>query len=253
MKIALIPPKGMEEMALLSNFHMTLAIRDCVANSKYLRVYEEASTRNDWIITDNGANELEPASDELLIDVASKLWAREIVLPDVVGDARGTAEAVQNFLKRNPSADRQFHLMAVVPGSGIREIMNLVGVYADIRGITTLGLPRLLLESRLDLGKAIRIDLANAIQHKYGTRFDIHLLGASRLWPVEVKYAATYAPHIRSMDTSLPFNYAMAGQTIANRVSVSRPSNYFTHTWPNERPQLLKTNIETFLMWSHGT
>jgi hypothetical protein len=119
--------------------------------------------------------------------------------------------------------------MAVAQGQTVRELEQCIEMYVDLDTVNTIGIPRLIMDS---LGKTARLDLAAWIRTKYGERFKIHLLGTNPLWVKEVYYAAKYHPYIRSVDTSLPYNYAIAGEKVDDtNVVVKRPAGYFEKDW----------------------
>lgn len=251
MKVCLIPPRGLEHLALEGNMQMALAIADYMTNPKLMRTLSTARDRGDHIILDNGAAELNTAAPSPHMMICGKaVNAHEIVLPDVLGDQAMTMKAVDRFLEEIPQVETYHDLMAVTQGVNMREIKQLVGCFASMPQIKVLGIPRLLMGI---LGTAARIDIANMIEHAHPGRFQIHLLGANPLWPVEIRHAAKYASHIRSVDTSLPFNYALAGVSLRGNAPqiVYRTPDYFTSA---KKPQegLVLDNIKVIMEWARG-
>lgn len=76
------PTQYLEELSVQSKFHLVLAhLLD--SDPEYLRFYQERSEQGDYIIMDNGAFELgESYAPEKLIDLAKRVGADRVVLPD---------------------------------------------------------------------------------------------------------------------------------------------------------------------------
>lgn len=257
MKAALIPARGLESFALLSDFHMALAIPDCMENWHYVKVYQEAADRHDYIVLDNGAADGGLVSNFHLMSAARKLGADEIVLPDVFYDKAKTVIAVREFIKwyqTDPKSPLTPNLkfMAVAQGTNIIAFRNCIDVFASIPEISVVGLPRHMLTTLNQ--KAARIDFANWIAEKYGSRFEIHLLGTHPVWLKEIVSVAKYADHVRSVDSALPFNYALASLDLATtKVELTRNPEYFNLDWyETVSTKRLNANIKTFMEWSNG-
>jgi hypothetical protein len=201
-------------------------------------------------LLDNGANEGDALSNEALVEAAGFLNTSEMVLPDVLGDAAGTWETSIKFLKGH--ARPYMNYMGVVQGTTEAELRTMVDQYATEPIIKVLGLPRLLL-SRFDL-KSVRIDFANWIDMIYHGRFQIHFLGGSSIWPKEPYYANKYCPGIvRSIDTSLPFNYGLAGVVIEQAgKAIDRPKDYFTKWHVMTDKTSIMHNVNVYKEWCSG-
>lgn len=245
--MGLIPPRGLENFALGSNFHLALAIPSLMARKTYGGMYARAGRLNDYIVLDNGAAEGALVSDYDLLNSAAKISASEVVAPDVIRDFRGTIKRTTNFVN---IAKPKFRLMGVPQGVTLEEFKKCVRVYNHLEAIKVIGIPRHIISTLKR--PAARIEFANWIATNYPDRFDIHLLGMDPTWPKEVKHAAKYAPHIRSVDSSLPFNYALQGLRLDRTDEVvRRPKQYFELDW-NGRvdPKLVRGNVETLLEWA---
>lgn len=250
MRVALIPPMGLERYALQSDFHMALAIPVCVKNASYMDVYKEASALGHYIIADNGVAENVNLPLMEIDFYTSKFNPNEIVLPDVLDNREKTVSASTRFLERHKRNGVRY--MAVLHGKTVRQIVNQVTTYVDeFPEVRALGLPRSLL--KVTGNKAMRIDVANAIYDKYKFRFDIHLLGTDpTVWVQEVKMASKYAPTIRSVDSSMPFNYAIAGEKLdqCQRPIMRSPGYYFRdHKASHE---LIMHNIQVMREWANN-
>jgi hypothetical protein len=94
--------------------------------------------------------------------------------------------------------------------------------------------------------------MANWIEERYPHKFAIHLLGTNPAWLGEVRAAHKYAEHIRSVDTSMPFNYGLMGVALSSMAEkLTRDRNYFVHDWgKNANVGLLRDNVRTFMSWA---
>lgn len=250
MQLCLIPPHGLEQVALRGSQHLVLAQ---IKHEQYANVYQQAWSRGDYLILDNGANEGEPVGDFALMARAAELGAREIVIPDVLGDMTETLRRARQFwsnLQEMTYPVTSYGYMAVVQGKTLDELLDCAYVYTHMKRVTTLGIPRHLIST---IGpKSIRVTVAKTIYARYGHRFQIHFLGTNAEWPDEVLYASREVPFVRSVDTSMPFNYTLAGRALeVNATPVNRPDDYFTK-WHVPDRTLLDMNISTIQRWTRG-
>lgn len=246
-KVCFIPPKGLEDYMGHGNMVMGLAqlispeLRDYV----YVNTVQKLVARDKFVIMDNGANEGENLSQEDLEKKAFFLGANELVLPDVLTDSAATLSASISFLQNRSLKLSSY--MGVVQGTNVDELKSLIEAFAEEPDITTLGLPRLLLKH---ISLSVRIDMANWINENFPKRFEIHLLGASSLWLREAYCVARYASHIRSIDTSLPYNYGLMGVRInTTEKKIDRPANYFTKVHRATALTTILYNEEVYKEW----
>lgn len=247
MKAALIPPKGLEARMYQGSLIMGLA--HLVRSPSYLRSLQAAVQDNRFVILDNGAAEGEPVSNEGLQEAARLIGAKEVVLPDVMRDAQGTVDAATRYLKElGPAVGVEY--MAVAQGTTFDEVKKYIDQFKLYGPIATIGLPRLL----VDYNRSMRIDLANWMLSEFGKRYNIHFLGTNPAWPREVYYAARYAPHVRSVDTSMPYNYALAKvklDTTGPLPKVTRPQGYFEKDHAGMvSMNLIEANEDIFKRWT---
>lgn len=248
MKVALIAPLGWERYIDQSTgVQMALSLPELMLNPFYLAAFEKAAAKGDLVILDNGANERRRTSHKKLMEAAGYTKATEVVLPDRLGDGARTWNLTREFFVSG-YCDRSYQYLYPVHGRTLSELETVVDMAAKEPRITTLGLPRVLIGP---FKASIRIDLASWIHTNYPERFQLHLLGTSPMWPCEVKAASKYAPYIRSVDTSMPFNYALAGYRLHDKmtIAVSRPDNYWNNL-PLTSMVLVQDNIRTFKAWA---
>jgi hypothetical protein len=251
-KVALIPPRTLENYALKSRFHLALAIPELLQRRPYREVYKRAVRLKDYVVLDNGLAEGKPCSAVQLARYAEELGCQELVLPDVWKDADGTVTAVTNFFKIDWDLDMK--CMAVAQGQSNIQFKRCIEAFAAMPFVQVVGLPRHMLET---LNRAsIRIDIANWLAHEYPDRFEVHFLGTNAtVWPSEVKAATKYAAHVRSVDTSMPFSYALAGERLDDADKrIIRPPDFFNTNWVvRTNPQLLRDNIATLMGWANAS
>lgn len=251
MKLALIPPLGLEYYMHRTTCQMALAIDVCMLNTNRTLQLKNAHQHFDHIILDNGANEGTTATPQVMKRYGTLIHATEIVLPDSLDNTVKTIQMVKGFVNREESVWKSFHdRMAVVQGTTEAALLRCVDAFAQLEPITTVGIPRRVID-RL-LRTSARVDLANKIDELYPNRFRIHALGAHPMWPKEVRYLSKYTK-VRSMDTSLPFNWAMVGRKVddATPGGVSRSPKYFTKV-AEPNLQVVDYNISKLVEWASG-
>jgi hypothetical protein len=249
--LALIPPISMAEQFI--NRDCFLLLPQLLQAETYQRYVDKISRTNSLSILDNGAFEEVKILSDTLVQLASEHEVDEIVVPDVMKEAAGTLEQVQNFynsiVKLHGKAHTPKQLMAVVQGVSLGECADFISALSTCVGaqyVTTLGLPRHLLDTTQDI--RVRLKLAKHIHHWYGKRYMVHFLGASPLWPAELCYLNELK--VRSVDTSMPFVYAFYGEKVrALGPRLERPTGYFDLTPQQVDEEILTYNIRTLDKW----
>jgi len=249
MRAALIPPRGYYNYATRSDIHLVLAQ---VCDPTYVGVYQYDVSADDHIIVDNGAAEGQMVQPDILFEKAYLYGADEIVLPDVLGSADATIDAVDSFMKEYSklieTAGHSF--MGVVQAQGdMGSVIKCIRHFADIPRIKTLGVPRHL-NTESDVWMRDRI-LTWIRNNGFDKRFRVHLLGTSPIFPSEILHIARRHPWVRSVDSSMPFNYTAAGVALDATTRVHRPEGYFERNW-NLWSELLDKNIKTYMEWARG-
>lgn len=250
MKVALIPP-----IALLEDTHKTniqLVLPQNMREPAYRDMYSgHLANADQYCIMDNGAAEKELVSARDLFELASFFLPDELAIPDIIGDTGRTVEMAKVFCRTYASPLKRLgvRLGYVTQGkdieealSGVQEIVEAWGSHIDV-----LYIPRHLVRRH---NKSARIRLANDIRATWPKgQFDIHFFGASHWWPGEVLAIKRYAPFVRSIDTSLPYNYAYAGRALkAEAPPVSRAQGYFHHG--KSAFEGAEKNVERYLAWA---
>lgn len=266
MRVALIPPNGMVHHTSLTDIQMVLANNIVNLEQERWYTYPYISLhRSDtpWccshIILDNGACEGELVTPEQLFLAAHKIAPHELIVPDVLRDSEATIKAYQEFMPRFsewrkyyagwPDLVRRIRLMVVLQGKNATECMDMWREL-EHEEIDIWGIPRHLV---LDDPMA-RLEIATRIRALDDNR-PLHALGAETQYPDEVRHLGAY---IRSIDTSLPYVYGMAGIELHkpdNWKHLDRSDTYFAPTAPRARlsEQLCLKNVGTYLRWAYGS
>jgi hypothetical protein len=249
-KAALIPPKGFYNSAVQSDYHLVLAQ---ITDPNYIDVYGNVPPDN-YIIMDNGAAEGATVRDSILLHRARVLGVDEIVVPDEIGDSEGTIARAHRFfgsMQKEPDWSK-YKYMGVVQSKGDHGgIMECIHAFAEMP-INVLGVPRHL----VDYDKYGRYNILSMIKgYGYHKRFEVHLLGTNPKWPSEISTIQEVHPWVRGVDSSLPYNFAIAGEKLSAKFrdhrTIGRPEGYFDRV-PTINAELLQDNIDTFMRWARG-
>ena len=250
MKLALIPP--IELLEYTERTSVQLALPHLMKNDTYRYVYQRhCDDPNQFVILDNGVAEGEMTSTADLVNLGDLLGVDEIVIPDVLKDARGTRNEYNKFKSWiadniGPEFWDRTRTMYVIQGRNEDEFYEQAMLATSGRfRARTIGIPRHAIETCNN--PKIRYDLAKIISRKSPGR-SIHLLGASPAEPWEMASFAG-ARWVRSTDTSSPFNFAFVGERINSARGIRRPADYFE--LPHERfdHDALSDNVRQLLKW----
>jgi hypothetical protein len=243
MKVALIPPKGYYDYRE-SDYYLLLAQ---IEDTTYRREYAGLPMKS-YVILDNGAAEGKLVKDELLLQEAAHYGADEIVIPDVMYDGEATLERAREFILSHDTSG--LHYMVVTQGKNLEEVLTTTSKILDEFPDATIGIPRHLITTCDNV--MARYYVLQHIHERHGQTRKVHLLGTNATFPSEVKYLTAAHSWVRGADTSMPFNYAIAGKELNARTSVERPEGYFDKVHKID-PELLEYNINTFMEWASGT
>lgn len=198
------------------------------------------------MILDNGIAEGIETSPGRLHALGRMMMVNEIVIPDTLGDLEATVHQARQF---EASALQEFAYMGVVQGQTLGECYDCVRHFSDLPYIRTLGVPRHLITTISQEARALIVAFT---RRNFGQRFNIHLLGTNPEFMEEfTAYGQGYEAHgVRGVDTSAPFNYALAGATLMDKVKVPRPEDYFEKVI--EDSNLAFINIQLMKGWTYG-
>jgi len=247
-----------------------LVLPQLTTNEKYKSAYKEFEDLGDYLILDNGAAEDQWYNVSELMSIARQYKVDEVAIPDTLGDADTTYLRLELFFADNEPLLQDIginewgpKLGFVAQGKEWHEAMRLVSRVMQSKyasRISTVYLPRLLLQKG---DRYARIALANNIHNTY-PELNIHMFGASVVWPLEMLAISKEAPFVRSMDTSMPFNFAIASKRLGvdyRQANPGRVQNYFD--WcPNDlkfgesaalgAQSLFWYNVQVALRWAGG-
>jgi hypothetical protein len=246
MRLALIPPY--ENANIIQHTDYQLLLPQCLKNRRYRAAYRKARRNGSYMILDNGAAEGIDTTPEALIGLARDMMVNEIVVPDTIGDMKATLMQAHDFYQGG-RVTTDFNYMGVVQGSSWHECLSCIRGFRALPYITTLGIPRHLLDIKEDM----RVHLVDHIRVACGDQFQLHLLGMNRKYTNElISYGRTYRRWgVRGIDTSAPFIYAMAGMSLAQHEKIlERPKDYFDGTITSK--DLTYTNLVIMKDWVYS-
>lgn len=141
-----------------------------------------------------------------LLEIAAKIGANEIVVPDVIGDRFATIRSAYLFIDLYKQQHKHFNLMFVPQGFDEFDWFECYQWFASAfkKNIDVIGIPKWLSEISTNL----RLRLLNHIDDK----FHIHFLGCATGWGEFVEIPR----RVRSWDTSLLYSLAQQGKSIAD-------------------------------------
>ena len=213
-----MPTSLLPQYGTSTGTHLILANR-VLADKEYAQYYKARSQSGDLVIIDNGAFELGrslPGPD--LIEAASRVAAKEIVLPDVLRDAFHTVRGVTQFLHDWDNSRPKWSMglwqptfMVVPQGRNAEEWYECLEELVRLVPRATLGLFEELAEwtgSRF----AFLQDLHARHMCKPKKR-PIHLLGMQegRELIDEIVSVRSAFSCVRSIDSGKPITYALHG------------------------------------------
>lgn len=241
MRLALIPPYANANSVQHTDYQLLLP--QCLGNKRYVGAYRTARRNGSYMILDNGAAESVETPLEVLFSMAANMMVNEVVVPDTIGDAEATLkQALAAGKLCNNSVLRDFNYMAVVQGKSWGELQDCVSGFKALPWITTLGIPRHL----LDLSEDMRINLVDHIRMKYGSRWQLHLLGMNRRYTNElISFGRAYNEYnVRGIDTCAPYLYAMNGKPLTEHGAIlERPEDYFERSHGHMDPLYINLAI----------
>lgn len=263
MKTAHIPPFPHLEEFASGGTHLLLS--HLFVHQEYSSHYQKRSEQGDYIILDNSAHEVGKGNKmEDLLTQAQAVLADEVVVPDVLFDARGTVEGARSSLRWLRGHEGQVayqdalspRLMYVPQGDNrseyawcLREMIAahenateylelkppVVGISKDYYYWPHGGIVGLIRDLMQDLRKYNKID--------------IHCLG----WPTDLWALAPvnrYFPWVRSTDSAKPFVYAKNEILLEPGGSVPdyprRDPNYFTEALTETQLEIARKNCSVF-------
>lgn len=252
--LGLIPPiPHLQEFAAGRPFHLALA--HMVMDDDYRKFYKSEAAHGAFISLDNGAWENGGCeSMDKLYATALAIGAKEIALPDVIGDMQATIEATSQalyWMSENIGND-MLRLMIIPQASSIYHWgqclkIQVALIYAAFGRIVpfTIGLPK-----RYEVWHGGLPNLMQRfvipVKRQYRDLVQIHMLGWGRQPRQVLTCVKNWGEDIRSIDTAKPFVAAMEGYTLTDEAVYQhngRPDDFFETTIDIETELLAWDNV----------
>lgn len=218
-KLAVELPVSLFSLCKLTDYDFVIASY-CNESEGYMEFYKEirklnrkSSGHQRWMILDNGAfeNGKSMAFDDYM-EIVDALRPHEVVLPDVVNDARATVEQSEEFL--NKSFGKTYgSFMGVLQGESINDYLYCLEYYlrqSEVYKIRSIGIPYHLFYRPTLLRKTNIIKLCKS------HFVSIHILGLPN--PYEILDLKKFGKVITSVDTSLPVSAAAQGMLLSDEI-----------------------------------
>lgn len=193
-----IAPK--RHLDIVENYDKHLVVAPVLDDPKVFEFYKKLAKNGADIILDNGCAEFgKPCSDKTLLEMARKLPATQIVLPDVWKDVEKTVQKSEQFyyFLKEENVRKDFTLIGVPHGKNLCQYAVCLNQLEGI--IDVIGLAYKEWHDRIGLTRQFIAKYACGIMD-----YEVHMLG---LWNVdELKWVQ---PNVRSFDTSMPFRCAI--------------------------------------------
>lgn len=238
-KIALIPPCKLQYFAWLGQQPMQLVLPElCHYSTAYTKFMWELSQKGQFIMMDNGAFEGKLATYDQIFGYAAAVGAHEIVVPDAMQDADGTIRLMHEF-KPWALDHPQFSYAVVLQGKHSTEFKRVAQAAASQSWVSTMCIPKHTFRTT-NVHRAIFADWI----HERFPDHNVHYLGMDEFARRYERQELLDLHHVRSMDTSLPFVYAMHAQDLMRSEHIiNRPIGYFYEDLPLDQ-EFLKMNVE---------
>ena len=261
-KLALIAPISM--LGLTERTDYQLALPHLIeTNSTYRRHYIELGRDpQQYIIMDNGEAEGQNNfSHAQLLQLANMIGADEVVAPDTMKDSADTIRRSDAFLKWYSDIFGAVAIPVgiVLQGETYQELLDTLTHFVNseyVNMIKTFYLPRHLIDtlSNEEPNPLARIEVAEKFEPILRAgKFDLHFLGANSHASYEAYDLARAVPWVRGIDTSMPYNYALANKAVTSSLAINRPDNYFELFPTRAQHQLAKDNTEVMISWLNGS
>lgn len=249
MKIASIVPIPYLRLIDGKEYHLCLA-HLALYSPEYKEFYRQQAAKGSYVILDNGAAEGETVNSSKLVQLAREIGARELILPDYIGDAHRTLDESYKMLHYiKARGDFGGKVMAVPQGLTLKE---WIAVATEMMNwpIDVIGIPKFLTYAFGPYGRllALRALPAPSISIEY------HLLGCA-YDPREVAAIEKLFPHlVRGVDSSLPYLYARDGYELylALKEGIARSQLSIDFTESETRESLIVANIQVWERMCNG-
>lgn len=244
MKTASILPQGLLKHAAADDYHMALAhLIGKDGYEEYTNFFEAIGQFQDkFLIMDTGLIEGDPRPIDELVEKAKRLWADEMVLPDVFENKDETLRESHDALEYVEHHLPNIRKMAVPQGVDIHDWFECAKEMLTWP-IDTIGIPKVLCR---DGGMHARLEAITMIQPYLGDK-EIHLLGC---WdsPLELKLIENHVRSgkikpVRGVDSAIAYVYANKGIRITDD---ERPAGAIDFKDGTADAELLEYNLSVW-------
>jgi hypothetical protein len=261
MKLALIPPFSMLDEATEQKYQLLLPHN--FRNHGYASWARDVLDDDEqFTILDNGLAEDKQTEDLALLAMASWYEPSELIVPDVLAECAASIRRAKSFVGMVQEAEEEHpyegRLAFVAQGKDWQEAFRCAKEYINDGRlgphVNTIMIPRHLVTAQQPHARLL---FAETLHQWMGVpEIQIHLLGGSRYFPDEIKWAAKDYPFIRGMDTSMPFVFGAHGVLIDEAKTGPEHRNdsedYWTYEFTPVAVSWARYNVQTMKLWAAG-
>lgn len=255
--IAPILPVKYLELSKDFHYHLILAHK-VLENPRYASFYRKRSAEGDFVVLDNSCYELgHPIETSKLLLAAEIVNPDAIVSPDVLYDAEATLAKFKEFSEQMSLRLPNAYIVGVPQGDSLSSYIKCYSElqrYADIMGLTFIGIDKILKDVPLTYKRVVMLDILNS---KVGLYKPIHALGIADN-PIEVKLLAN-SPHnawIMSNDSSSAFIHGAANivfdfVTGMRTPKIKEKMNFEIESISPAQVEIVKDNLQMLQRYSY--
>lgn len=239
MKIAVILPTAFQWLEEQNDYHMALA--HLIGDEGYDSFFQIQSDRGNHVIMDNGVVETgEPMPVDLLIERATRIHAKEVILPDHLH--RSLRTYLDSWRAIQPLQEAGFDVMAVPQGGSPSEWRDCVLEMIDWP-VDCIGISRFVLKNFLSRNEALE-----CVPELLESRMPIHILGCPEPPNQVHHWDRLYADRIRGIDSGAVTFFSQAGVIMTGHNISVRPQGELQLI---EKPQYAETGVweRNYVYW----
>ncbi|MEC7525713.1 MAG: hypothetical protein VYE22_37870 [Myxococcota bacterium] len=240
----------------LSRGAMAMALAHLARDDEYAGAFRELSESGTHVVLNNGAYEAHLAGRELLgfvetLELAARVGATEVQLPEVDGDGEATLALAREWLARPGAEGVRWH--AVSEGATPGDFLTCFDGLASHPSVAVIGIAKGIVPRAFCAELGVR-DPALArlvVLERLTRRTDkpLHLLGLTH--PREVFLARRLGPQVRSVDSTIAVNHAIEGVVYDDAQDLEPPVTRFDPALPLASDVLARAshNLRTLRRW----
>lgn len=217
-KIAHIVPKDSLYMTSSNQYHMCLA--QLCEDETYEAFFRRRAAEGKYVLLDNGTAEGTTTDIEQLFELAQKIGAREIVLPDKLQHMeetmRRTKEAYDKYLELKDSNGYGFGIMIVPQGANYDQWKRCAEQMVEIfPQATSYGIPKALVTAEDPYARFYAVEYLCQLLSAKDREAEIHLLGMNEP-PAIVATIFESFPRVRGIDSAFAYLCTQALIPVSN-------------------------------------